>query len=247
MRRSSSVRKPSASNRPTSPVRMKRLPAGVAPFGLARLLRQIVIADHHRRRNGRRPRRSRRAGTSRPSSSISRMSWPSAGASDRMQLVRETGARRGCRCRRPRSCRNIRPGRPASARGCRASARRRTARWCENFMRKLERSNASKSGSAIRRLYCTGTSIAWVARSASARRRNPRASNFLHQHDGAAARERGEDADQRRIGIERRRDERDGVLVIAEQRGAPDVQPAHAVRLVDALGRAGRARGIDRC
>ena len=68
---------------------------------------------------------------------------------------------------------------------------------------------------------------------------------LLHQHDGAAARERGEHADQGRVRIERRRDQGDRVRAIAEQSGAPDVQPAHAVRLIDALGRARRAGGID--
>ena len=68
---------------------------------------------------------------------------------------------------------------------------------------------------------------------------------FLHQRDRAAAGQRREEADERRVGIERRRQHRRRRAVVAEGIGALHMRPAHAMRLHDALGHAGRAGGID--
>jgi hypothetical protein len=48
----------------------------------------------------------------------------------------------------------------------------------QNFMRKLARSKRSNSGRSMMRWYCTGTSIACVARCRCASSRNFSASNF---------------------------------------------------------------------
>ncbi len=68
---------------------------------------------------------------------------------------------------------------------------------------------------------------------------------LAHQRQRAAHRQRRKETDQRRVGVERRRDERDGLRPVFELAGAPDMAEAHGVRLVDALGRACRAGGID--
>ena len=64
-----------------------------------------------------------------------------------------------------------------------------------------------------------------------------------HQHDGAAARERGQEADQRGVGVERRRAERDGRAELALV--ACHLAPAHPVGLDDAFRYAGRAGRVD--
>ena len=66
-----------------------------------------------------------------------------------------------------------------------------------------------------------------------------------HQHDGAAARQRREEAHQRRVRVQRRGADRDRGPVIARERRAVHVRPAHAMRLHDSLGTAGRARRVD--
>ena len=65
-----------------------------------------------------------------------------------------------------------------------------------------------------------------------------------HQHRRAAPAERRQEADQRRVRIERGGDHRHRIAK-AGAGVAADMRPAHRVALHDALGRAGGARGID--
>ncbi len=66
-----------------------------------------------------------------------------------------------------------------------------------------------------------------------------------HQHDRAAAGERGEERHQRGVRVQRRGEQRDRVRSVAAGGSAQHVHPAHAMRLHDALRRAGRARRVD--
>ena len=144
--RSNSVRKPSASKRPTSPVRMKRSPCGLEPLGLARLRRLAVVADHHRARAAdhlaglaaRRPRgRRRRSGGCRGP--------PSAG--------RRCAACPGCSCAASDAAAAAfghaveldQAARPARA-ARRPSGPRRTARWCRTSCGTTTGRSASNSG-----------------------------------------------------------------------------------------------------
>ena len=95
------------------------------------------------------------------------------------------------------------------------------------------------------RWYCTGTSIACVARCRCASSRNFSASNFAISTTVPPRGQRREETHQRRVRIQRRRADRHAVAVVAASRRATHVRPAHAMRLHDALRRAGRARRVD--
>ena len=77
------------------------------------------------------------------------------------------------------------------------------------------RSKAAKSDTARTRRYWTGTSIACVAPYCCAELEEASRVELRHQDDGAAAGERGQEADQRRVRIKRRRDHRDRIAAIA--------------------------------
>ncbi|MNN32072.1 hypothetical protein D3C81_1457840 [compost metagenome] len=66
-----------------------------------------------------------------------------------------------------------------------------------------------------------------------------------HQDRRAAQADGREEAGQRGVGVQRRRQQRDRVGAVAGGRAARHVRPAHAVRLHDALGLAGGAGRID--
>ena len=68
----------------------------------------------------------------------------------------------------------------------------------------------------------------------------------LGHQDGRAADAHGrQQGDQRGVGIERRRGERDRVRAVVEGREAHRQKVAHGVAVQDALGQAGRARAVD--
>jgi hypothetical protein len=66
-----------------------------------------------------------------------------------------------------------------------------------------------------------------------------------HQYHGAPQHHAGEETDQGGVGVERRRHQGHRVGPVAVVERPLRMDPAHAVRLHDALGRAGGARGID--
>ena len=67
-----------------------------------------------------------------------------------------------------------------------------------------------------------------------------------HQHRGAAPGQRRQEDHQRGVRVERRGEQRGRVRAVAVGgAAAAHLRPAHRVRLDDALGRAGGARGID--
>ena len=73
----------------------------------------------------------------------------------------------------------------------------------------------------------------------------PAGVELRHQIDGRAAIKRRQEGHDRCVGIQRRRQQRAGVIVISVGRHAVHLRRPHPVIVQDALGRAGRARGID--
>ena len=95
------------------------------------------------------------------------------------------------------------------------------------------------------RWYCTGTSMAWVTRSRWAISRNFTTSDLGIRMVVPPTPMRRQHGDQRRVGVERRRGERDRVRAVVEGREPHRQQVAHGVAVQDALGQAGRARAVD--
>ena len=154
-------------------------------------------------------------------------------------------ARIGGSSRHPPSCPRLRQGLPASVSAPRAFKSAAKGALVQDFILKLDRSKLSKSGSTIMRRYCTGTSIACVARwrfgeaeGIGAPRTSP--SERACRHGRALGRRRRASCSNK--AASRRASRRRG----RRGRSRPlQLRPAHPMRLDDALGRACRARGID--
>ena len=163
LRRSSSVRKPSASKRPMSPVRMKRLPSASNHSASRVASGWLVVAGHHA---GRMPTTSPAspAPLRTPASSISRMSWPRRRRADGVQLVGmqvglgDAGAAAFGHAVRTRSAPRPAPQHFGLQRGCERRAGRELSRS------EARQVVAVELGPREQRSYCTGTSIACVTR-----------------------------------------------------------------------------------
>ena len=215
--RSSSVRKPSSSKRPTSPVRMKRLPVGLEPLGLARLRRLAVVAESS-------------STAERPTTSpVSPRRDLAALVVDQADVVAlGTAGRRCAACpdagapRRTQAAAAFghaveldQPARPAREHvglerrgegraGAELHAEATTGRSCRT------------RAAAMMRWYCTGTSIVWRDAMPLGQRAGTRAaSNFGHQHHGAAPGQRRQEAHQRGVRVQRRGEQRDRVGAVA--------------------------------
>ena len=166
--RSMSVRKPSSSKRPTSPVRMKRSPVGARTTRPRRSCPAGCGSRSSSRRSGRPPRRSRPAATSWPSSSIRRMSWPGTGwptvCSLSGMLVRQQHAGAAALGHAVELDQAARPALQHVGLQRRGERRAGAELHAEGRRGRSGRSRAA----SISRWYCTGTSMAWVTRCFSA-------------------------------------------------------------------------------
>ena len=192
--RSIRVRKPSSSKRPTSPVRMKRLPSASNHSASAVLRRLVVVAGHHRRPSGRRLRRPRPA---RHFAAVL-VDQPDvvapAGLADGVQLVGMlVGGEDAGAAALGHAVVLDQPARPA-LRARRPSARRRTARWCRTSCG----TTTGRSGRTRARHHAAGTAPApaWCGWRGGARpaRGSGAASNFGISTTRAAEGQRREEA-----------------------------------------------------
>jgi hypothetical protein len=87
--------------------------------------------------------------------------------------------------------------------------------------------------------------MVWVTRLGFGQAQIAGGVELRHQQHGAAEGQRREEHHQRGVGVQRRGQQGDRVRPVAVARPARDMGPAHAVRLHDALGRAGGAGRID--
>ncbi len=241
--RSNRVRKPSASKRPTSPVRMKRLPVGGEPFGLARLLGLAVVAGHHA------------AGVAHHLAGLAGGNFD-AGLVDQAQVVAFGRAAHGVQLVGV-VVRFQDEGAAAFGQAVELHQSAGPAFQHIGLQRGVE-------GGAGAELHAEAAQVVrvevgprhqalvlhrhqhGVGHALCLRQRQVAGGvEFGHQQHRAAKGQRGEEHHQRGVGVQRRGQQGHGVRPVAVGGAARDVGPAHAVRLHDALGRAGGAGRID--